>query len=100
LFSDQYSTAPAEQGVVYALVTHRPGPLGSSDVESFTSNRSAGYLGAVQWFTDPNFARVLVEKLKEASGGKMPRYYQVLLKVKFKDDVPTETTYVLSRELR
>jgi hypothetical protein len=30
----------------------------------------------------------------------MPRYYQVILKVKFEDDVPTETTYVLSRELR
>ena len=100
LFADQYSTAPTEQGFVYALVTHLPGPLGSNDVESFTSNRSAGYVGAVQWFTDPNFARVLVTKLKETSGGRMPRYYQVLLKVKFKDDVPVETTYVLGRELR
>ncbi len=27
-FADQYSTAPTEQGVVYALVTHLPGPLG------------------------------------------------------------------------
>jgi hypothetical protein len=100
LFSDQYSTAPNEQGFVYALVTHLPGPLGSNDVESFTSNRSAGYVGAVQWFTDPSFARVLVTKLKETSGGHMPRYFQVLLKIKFKDDVPVETTYVLGRELR
>jgi hypothetical protein len=100
LFADQYSTAPNEQGIVYALVTHLPGPLGSNDVESFTSNRSAGYVGAVEWFTDPNFARVLVTKLKETSGGHMPRYYQVLLKVKFKDDVPVETTYVLGREMR
>jgi hypothetical protein len=30
----------------------------------------------------------------------MPRYYQVLLKVKFKDEVPTEINYVLARELR
>jgi hypothetical protein len=93
-------TAPNEQGFVYALVTHLPGPLGSNDVESFTSNRSAGYVGAVQWFTDPSFARVLVTKLKETTGGRMPRYYQVLLKIKFKDDVPVETTYVLGRELR
>jgi hypothetical protein len=99
LFIDQYSTAPAEQGVVYALVTRLPGPLGNSDVESFTSNRSAGYLGAVQWFTDPSFARKLVAMLKDSSNGHMPRYYQVLLRVKFKDDVPSETTYVLSREL-
>jgi hypothetical protein len=100
LYADQYSTAPTEQGMMYALVTHLPGPLGHNDVESFTSVRSAGYVAAVQWFTDPSFARILVSKLKEADGGKMPRYYQVLLKVKFKDNVPTETTYVLSRVLR
>jgi hypothetical protein len=100
LFADRYSTAPSEEGVAYALVTHLPGPLGSNDVESFTSSRSAGYVGAVQGFTDAKLARVLVAKLTEKRGGKMPRYYQVLLKVKFRDDVPTETTYVLSRELR
>ena len=99
LFADRYSTAPSEEGVAYALVTHLPGPLGSNDVESFTSSRSAGYVGAVQGFTDAKLARVLVAKLTEKQGGKMPRYYQVLLKVKFRDDVPTETTYVLSREL-
>jgi hypothetical protein len=99
-FTDRYSTAPAEEGTAYALVTHLPGPLGSNDVESFTSSRSAGYVAAVQWFTDPKLASLLVSKLKAASGGQMPRYYQVLLRVKFRDDVPTETTYVLSRELR
>jgi hypothetical protein len=100
LFSDQYVTAPAEQGVVYALVTHLPGPGRSNEVESFTSNRSAGYVGAVQWFTSPEFAKVLVQKLTSSAQGRMPRYYQVLLRVRFKDDVPTETTFVLSRELR
>jgi hypothetical protein len=99
-FTDRYSTAPAEEGTAYALVTHVPGPLGSNDVESFTSSRSAGYVAAVQWFTDPKLASLLVSRLKAASGGQMPRYYQVLLRVKFRDDVPTETTYVLSRELR
>ena len=97
VFVDQYATAPAEQGVVYALVTNLPGPSGSNDIESFTSNRSAGYVAALQWFTDPNSANVLTQKLKSVAGGRMPRYYQVLLKVKFKDDVPTEITYVLGR---
>ncbi|MGA3223977.1 MAG: hypothetical protein ABSC65_09465 [Acidobacteriaceae bacterium] len=100
MFKDQYSTAPAEEGIAYALVTHLPGPLRSNDVLSFTSSRSAGYVAAVQWFTDPSLARVLFADLKQSLGEKMPRYYQVLLKVKFRDDVPTETTYVLSRELR
>jgi len=56
-----------------------------------------GYVAAVRWLTDPSFARQLVPRLEQSAGGKMPRYYQVLLEVKFKDNVPTETTYVLSR---
>ncbi len=100
LYVDQYSTAPSEEGVAYALVTHLPGPMGRNDVESFTSSRAAGYVAAVKAFTDPVFVRTMVSKLKESAGGRMPRYYQVLLKVKFKDEVPTEINYVLARELR
>lgn len=100
LYSDDYRTAPTETGVVYALVTHLPGPLGSNDVDSFTSNRSAGYVAAVQAFSDPKFATLVVEKLKQTHGGRMPRYYQVLLRVQFRDDIPTETAYVLGREIR
>jgi hypothetical protein len=99
MYADRYTTAPSEQGVVYALVTHVPGPRGSNDVESFTSIRSPGYVGAVQFFTDPKSARIVVHHLKEKAGGEMPRSYQVLLKISFKDDVPTQTTYVLSRIL-
>jgi hypothetical protein len=100
LYVDHYSTAPAEEGVAYALVTHLPGPMGGNDVESFTSSRAAGYVAAVKAFTDPKFVQTLVGKLKESAGGRMPRYYQVLLEVKFKDEVPTEIGYVLARELR
>jgi hypothetical protein len=99
LFADDYSTAPSEEGVAYALVTHLPGPLRSHDIISFTSNRSAGYLGAIRSFTDPASARDLVAKLK-GTNGDMPRFYQVLFKVRFKDDVPLETTYILSRKLQ
>jgi hypothetical protein len=100
LYADQYSTAPSEQGMMYALVTHLAGPVGHNDIESFTSVRSAGYVAAVQWFTDPGFARTIVSKLEASNGSKMPRYYQILLRVKFKDNVPTETSYVLGRVLQ
>ena len=99
LFVDQYSTAPSEEGTAYALVTHLPGPLRDSDVESFTSSRSAGYVGAVKAFTDPVFVHSLVGHLKQLDGGRMPRYYQVLLRVRFEKEMPTEITYVLAREL-
>jgi hypothetical protein len=98
-YADEYTTAPSEQGTIYALVTHLPGPNGKNDIESFTSNRSAGYLGAVQSFTDPQFARMLVTKLKEETGGKVPRFYQVLFQVRYRDGVPTETKLVLGREM-
>jgi hypothetical protein len=100
LFADQYSTAPTEEGVAYALVTHLPGPLRDSDVVSFTSSRSAGYVGAVKAFTDPVFVHTLATNLRQLGGGRMPRYYQVLLKVKFQKEMPTEITYVLARELK
>lgn len=99
LFADQYSTAPTEEGFAYAVVTHFPGPLGDNDVESFTSSRAAGYVAAVKAFTDPDLVHTIVTELKQSSGGHMPRYFQVLLKVKFKDEVPTEITYVAAREL-
>jgi hypothetical protein len=99
IFLDQYSTAPAEEGVAYALVTHAPGPMGNNDVESFTSGRAAGYVAAVKAFTDPAYVSSLVPRLKQVGGGSMPRYFQVLFKVKFKAEEPTEITFVLAREL-
>jgi hypothetical protein len=99
-YADVYTTAPSEQGTIYALVTHLPGPNGKNDIESFTSNRSAGYLGAVQSFTDPQFAHLLATKLKEQAGGGIPRYYQVLFQVRYRDGVPMETKLILCREMR
>jgi hypothetical protein len=99
LFADQYSTAPLEEGFAYALVTHLPGPLRDSDVESFSSSRSTGYVGAVKFFTDPSSVHSLAAELRKICGGRMPRYYQVLLKVKFEKEVPTAITFVLAREL-
>ena len=43
----------------------------------------------MQWFTDANHAIELVANMKSALG-QMPRYYQVLLRVKYKDSVPTQ----------
>ena len=91
-------TGSAEDGEGYILVTHVPGPLGTTEIETFTSNRTPGRLAAVDWFTDPNQARILVSKLRSFSG-QMPRYYQIVLKVKYKAGVPTETSYVLHHEV-
>ena len=99
LFLDRFTTAPTEAGDVYALVTRSPGPVGSTYFETFISNRAAGYVGAVHCFTDPHFGHVLVSELKKAYG-HVPSYFQVVLKVEFTDQVPTQTSYVTSRQLR
>ncbi len=90
---------PAEEdGEIYALVNRMPGPGGAGDVAMFLSYATAGQIGAVEEFTDPVKAQLLVTKLKGNSGA-IPRYFQVLLKVKFKSSVPVDTTYILHRAL-
>ena len=80
------------------MVTNAPGPAPNSNIRSFESNITSGRLGAVQWFTDPALTSVIIKNLTGASGS-LPQYYQVLLRVKYKDSVPVESAYVLYREL-
>jgi hypothetical protein len=89
----------AEDGEACVLVTHTAGPVGNTDVVTFASNSTFGRAGAVNAFTDAGFARTLVARMRGASG-RIPRYFQVLLEVKYKGGVPTETSYLLYRELQ
>jgi hypothetical protein len=105
LFADNYPSINAEQlsipddGEVYALVSRMPGPLGSSNIQSFNSNHSPGTQGAVEFFTAPSLARQLIAKLRK-SDGYLPRFFQVVLKVRYRDAIPTEISYVTHRELQ
>ncbi len=97
-YSDQYTTAPSEQGAAYALITHVPGPNGKNDILSFTSNRSAGYLAAVQSFTDAQFAG-----LAEGKAAGVEREASALLEHSAEGAVSRRRadpeTFVLAREL-
>jgi len=95
---DEYSSSPMDPGELHAVITCAPGPLGSTTVLAFTSGYSVGTLGAVQAFTTPALAKELLEKLRKPSG-ELPRYYQIVIKVKYKEDVPNEVAYVMHREL-
>jgi hypothetical protein len=87
-----------QSGIAYTLVSHTPGPLGNTDVMSFAGRSGSGIAGGVVWFTEPASAKTLLSILRKANG-EIPRYYQVLLKVRFQDGVPVEASYVLHREL-
>lgn len=89
----------SEDGAAYALVSYLPGPEGQGDIVTFTSNSAPARLGAVQWFTTPSGARNLVHRMRDPNG-RFPAHYQIILKVQFKAGVPTETSYILYREVR
>jgi hypothetical protein len=97
-FVDKPPSSAPNDGEVYALISHAPGPLGNTNVQSFTSNRTWGREGAIQAFTDPALARTLINRLRKTSG-EIPRYYQIVVRVKFTDGIPTDIAYVLHRDL-
>ena len=89
----------SDTGTTWSLVSRIPGPQGNTDVMSFTGSIGAGVAAAVSAFTEPSSAREMVARLRKPSG-EMPRYYQVLLKVRFQDGVPLETSCVVHHELQ
>ena len=97
-FADKRLGSAANDGEAYALISQAPGPLGNTVIQSFSSSRTWGRQGAVQAFTDIGLAKTLVDKLTSTSN-QIPRYYQIVVKVKFMDGIPTDVSYVLDRDL-
>jgi hypothetical protein len=87
-----------EDGEACVLITRAPGPGGNTDVMTFAGNSTFGRAGAISALTEPGFVKSLASHLHGASG-QMPQYFQVLLRVKYKGGVPTETSYLLHREI-
>jgi hypothetical protein len=88
-----------EDGEVYAIITRTPGPNGNGTVAAFTSNLNVGTVAGVEWFTEPSLATSILQKIRDKDGN-VPRYLQIALRVRFKGNVPTETTYLLHRVLK
>jgi hypothetical protein len=92
--------APGGQDVEesHALISNLPGLYGNGSILYLEGNQVASVMGAVQALTDPDLARQLVARLKTPSG-KLPRYYQVVLRVRAMDETPVDISYVSHREL-
>jgi hypothetical protein len=99
LFADKPSHDPQDTEESYALISRVPGLYGNGEVLYLSGNRISSITGEVQAFTDAMFAKTLVSKMKKADGS-LPRYYQVVLKIKSMDTMPIEVSYVLHRELK
>src|ERR1700704_1187697 len=83
----------------HALISNLPGLYGNGKILYLSGNTIASVMGAVQALTDPDLARQLVSSLKTPSGS-LPRFYQVVLKVKAMDDTPIDISYLFHRELQ
>jgi|ERR1043166_1760278 len=82
----------------HALISNLPGLYGNGSILYFEGNQIASVMGAVQAMTDPDLASQLVARLKRNTG-ILPRYYQVVLKIKAMDETPVDISYVAHRAL-
>jgi hypothetical protein len=82
----------------YALISHVPGMVRNGELLYFSGNHIPAVTGAVQAFTDAKFAKTLVAKM-QVPGGRLPRFYQLVLQVRSMDDMPIDFTYVFHREV-
>jgi len=82
----------------HALISHVPGLYGNGDILYLSGNQVASTLAAVRALTDPTLAKVLVSKLRSPDGS-LPRFYQVVLRVRSMDSMPIEISYMFHRDL-
>jgi hypothetical protein len=96
---DSYVPGAGFEGVTYALISCTPGLSGQGELLVLGGNATPDTGAAVQWLTQPWRAKELVSHLRLPSG-VLPRFYQVVLRVRFKNGTPVESSYVLHRVLQ
>jgi len=84
---------PLSEGETHALITRIPGLSGGGELLVIAGNASPDTQAAAEWLTEPWRARELVSRLRTASG-RLPRYFQVVVKVAFKQGIPVQSSYV------
>jgi hypothetical protein len=99
--ADAFPTGGQDFEESHALISNLPGLYGNGKILYLSGNTIASVMGAVQALTDPDLAKQLVSRLKaQGTNGSLPRFYQVVLKVKAMDDTPIDISYLFHRELQ
>ncbi|MCX6625131.1 MAG: hypothetical protein NTY38_29540 [Acidobacteria bacterium] len=98
-YGDSFLPGPDFEGVSHALISSTPGLSGQGRLLILAGNASADTTAAAQWLTQPERARQLAAHLRLPSG-KLPRSFQIVLKVRFKNGVPIESSYVMHRVIQ
>lgn len=95
---DRIVSGKLSEGETHALITFMPGPSGAGQLLMIAGNASPDTLAAAEWLTEPRRARELVDRLRTKTG-ELPQYFQVVLKVSFKQGIPVESSYVFHHVL-
>ena len=86
------------EGETHALISLMRGPSGAGHLLTIAGNGSPDTLAAAEWLTQPWRAKELMGHLRGRSA-EAPRYFQVVLKVSFKQGIPVESSYVFHHVL-
>lgn len=81
------------EGETHAVISRMQGISGSGEFLIVAGNASPDTLAASEWLSRPGLAKELVDRLRTPSGA-LPRSYQVVLKVVFKQGIPVQSSYV------
>ena len=87
------------EGETHALITLMPGPSSSGQLLMIAGNASPDTLAAAEWLTEPQRVQQLASRLR-GKDGRLPRYFQAVLKVSFKQGIPVESSYVFHHVLQ
>ncbi len=81
------------EGETHAVISRLQGIAAAGEFLIIAGNASPDTLAASEWLSRPWLAKELVDRLRTPSGG-LPRSYQVVLKVAFKQGIPVQSSYV------
>ena len=95
---DRIVPGKQSEGVTHALISRTPAPSGNGELLVIAGNASADTFGAAEWLTQPWRAKELVSRLRLPSGN-IPRHFQVVLRVSFKQGIPLQSAYVFHHAL-
>ena len=95
---DHIVAGKPSEGETHALISRTPGPSGKGEMLVIAGNASPDTFAAADWLTDPGRARELVRRLRSPKG-EMPRYFQVVLTVSFKQGIPVQSSYLFHHVL-
>jgi len=95
---DRMVAGKQSEGETHAVISRTPGLSGKGELLVIAGNASPDTFAAAEWLTDPARARELVRRLR-GPNGEIPRHFQVVLKVSFKQGIPVQSSYLFHHVL-